>query len=63
MSSFTKEFEVIVAATLGKSLGPPILKWSNGSYFQENQELQTTCTLFMTCQIDFVNKELVPPLN
>ena len=61
--SFTKRFEIMVAATLGKNLGPPILKWSNNSYLQENQELKTTCTHSMTCQIDVVNKQLVPPLN
>ena len=36
---------------------------SNDSYLQENQEWYTTCTLSMTCQIDVVNKQLVPPLN
>ena len=33
-------------------------KWSNDSYLQENQVLQTTCTLSMTYQINFVNSNL-----
>ena len=37
--NFTKRFKIMVAATLGKNLGPPIPKRSNDSYFQENQEL------------------------
>ena len=53
----------MVAATLGKNLGPPMPKRSNDSYLQENQELYTTCTLSMTYQITVVNKQLVPPLN
>ena len=52
----------MVAATLGKNLGPPMPKRSNDSYLQENQELYTTCTLSMTYQINVVNKQLVPPL-
>ena len=53
----------MVTQTLGKILEPPIPKQSNESHVQENQEPQTTCTLSMTCEIDVVNKELVPPLN
>ena len=53
----------MVAATLGKNLGPPISKRSNDSYLQENQEPQTTWTLSVTCQIDIVNKQLVRPFN
>ena len=53
----------MVAATLEKNLGPPMPKRSNDSYHQENQELQTTRTLSITCQINAVNKQLVPPLN
>ena len=40
----------MVAATLGRNLGPPMPKWSNDSYLQEKQELETTCTLSITCQ-------------
>ena len=69
--SFTKRFEIVVAATLRKNLGFPMPKRSNNSYLQENEEhsLQCThtlfiqCTLSMTCKIDVVNKQLVPPLN
>ena len=53
----------MVAAALGKNLGSPMPKWSNDSYLQKNQELQTTCTLSMSCQINVANKHLVPPLN
>ena len=53
----------MVIATMGKNLGPPIPKWSDHSYLQENQELSTTCTLSMTDQINFVNRQLVSPLN
>ena len=53
----------MLAATLGKNLGPPAPKRGSDSYLQENQELQTTWTLSMTCQINVVNKQLVPPLN
>ena len=53
----------MVAATPGKNLGPPMPKRSNHSYLQENQELQTICTLSITCQINVVNKQLLPPLN
>ena len=53
----------MVAATLGKNLGPTIPKRSNESYLQENQEPETTCFLSMTCQGNVVNKQLVPPLN
>ena len=56
---FTKRFEIVVAATLGKILEPPMQKQSNGSHLQENQEPQTTRTLSMICQIDVVNKQLV----
>ena len=61
--NFTKRFEITVTATLGKNVGPPMTKWSNVSYLQENQELYTTCTLSMICQINVVNKELGPPLT
>ena len=37
--NFTKRFEIMVAATLGKILDPPMPKRSNDSYLQENQEL------------------------
>ena len=37
--NFTKRFEVMVAETLGKSLGSPMPKRDNYSYLQENQEL------------------------
>ena len=53
----------MLAATLGKNLGPPVPKRGSDSYLQENQELQTTWTLSMTCQINVVNKQLVPPLK
>ena len=52
----------MVAATLGKKLGPPMPKRSNDLYLQENQELQTTRTLSMVCQINVVNKQLIPSL-
>ena len=58
MPSFTKHFEVMVEATLGKTLGPPVPKLSNDSYHQENQELYTTCTLSMTFQTDVVKSNL-----
>ena len=51
----------MVAATLGKNLGPPMPKWSNDSCLQENQESQRAFTLSVTSQIDVVNKQLVPP--
>ena len=34
-----KRFEIMVAATLGKNLAPPMAKQNNDSYLQENQEL------------------------
>ena len=34
--SFTKRFEIMMAATLGKTLGTPMPKRSNDSYLQEN---------------------------
>ena len=52
-----------MAAALGENLEPPMPKRSKNSYLHENQELQTTCTLSMTSQIHFVNKELVSPHN
>ena len=54
-----------MAATLRKNLRPPMLKPNDDSCLQENQELQTTCTLTMTYQIDVVNKQIdvVSPLN
>ena len=58
-----KRFEIMVAATLGKNLGLPMPKRSNDSFLQENQELWTTGTLSMTCQINVVKKQLVPLLN
>ena len=60
MPRFTKCFEIMMAATLGKNLGPPMPKQSNDSYLQENQESQTTCTLPMNCQVYVVNNQLVP---
>ena len=45
------------------NLGPAMSKRDNDSNLQENQELQTTCPLSMTCQINVVNKQLAPPLN
>ena len=36
--SFTKRFEIMVAAALGKNLRPRMSKQSNDSYLQENQE-------------------------
>ena len=61
--SFTIHFEVMVAATLWKGLRPPMPKRSNDSYLQKNREPYRTYILSMTCQIDVVNKKLVPPLN
>ena len=61
--NFTKRFEIIVTATFGKNLGPPMPKRSNESYLQVNQDLQTTCNLSMICQINVVDKQLVPLLN
>ena len=52
-----------MAAALGENLEPPMPKRSKNSYLHENQEPQTTCTLSMTSQIHFVNKELVSPHN
>ena len=40
-----------------------MLKRSNDSYLQEHQELQTTCTLSTTYQINVANKQFVPPIN
>ena len=37
--NFIKRFEIMVAATLGKNLGPPMPKRSNDSYLQKKQEL------------------------
>ena len=48
----------MVAATLGKNLGPPMSNRSNDSYLQENQELQKI--LFQT---NVVKKQLIPLLN
>ena len=53
----------MAAAIFGKNLGPPMPQRGNESYLQENQELQTTCTFSMTCQINVVNKGFVSPLN
>ena len=53
----------MVAATPGKNLEPQMPKRSNDSYLHENQEPETTCTFSMTCLIDVVNKQLIPPLN
>ena len=61
--SFTKCFQIMVAASLGENLGLAMPKRSNDSYLQKNQELCTTCTLSTACQINVVNKQLVPPLN
>ena len=36
---------------------------SGDSCLQENQESTRTCTLSMTCQIDVVNKQRIPPLR
>ena len=63
MPRFTKCFEIMVATTLGKNLGPPMPKRSDDSCLQETKESQTTCTLPMNCQIYVVNKLLVPPLS
>ena len=38
-------------------------KRSYGAYLQENQEPLVAYTLSMSCEIDIVNKQLVPPLN
>ena len=38
MPRFTKFFNVMVAATLDKNLGPPMSKRKDDSYIQENQE-------------------------
>ena len=46
---------------LGNSLGSLMPKRSNDSYLQKNQELQTTCTFCMTCQVSVVNKQLILP--
>ena len=53
----------MVASTLEKNLGPPMPEQINDTFLQENQELQTTCTLSVTCPINVVNKQLVLPLN
>ena len=53
----------MVTANLGKNLGSSISKCSNDSYLQEHQELQTTCTLSTTCQINVANKQFAPPIN
>ena len=37
--NFIKCFEIMVAATLGKNLGPSMPKRGNDSYLPENQEL------------------------
>ena len=34
-----KCFEIMVVAILGKNLDPPMPKWINDLYIQENQEL------------------------
>ena len=51
----------MVAANLGNNLGSLMPKRSNDSYLQKNQELQTTCTFCMTCQVSVVNKQLILP--
>ena len=53
----------MVTANLGRNLGSPMPKRSNDSYLQEHQELQTTCTLSTTYQINVANKQFVPPIN
>ena len=58
LSSFPKHFEIMVPATLGKTLGPPMPKLSNDSNLQENPEPCTTCTLSRTCLIDVVKSNL-----
>ena len=63
MPRFTKCFEIMVEATHGKNLGPPMPEQSDDSGLHENEESWTTCALSMTCQIDVVNKQLAPPLN
>ena len=63
MPRFPKCFEIMLATTLAKNLGPPMPKRSDDSCLQENQEPWTTCTLPMNCQIYVVNKQLVPPLS
>ena len=47
----------MVAMTLGKKLELPMQKRSDDSVSRK------TCTLSMTCHIDVVNKQLVPPLS
>ena len=54
--NFTKLFEIMLAATFEKNLGPAMPKRGNDSNLQENQELQTTCPLSMTCQTNVVKK-------
>ena len=39
-----KRFEIMVGATLRKSLGFPIPKQSDDSYLLKNQEQEATCT-------------------
>ena len=56
--SFTKHFEIIVAATLGKTMGPPMPKLSNNTHLREKQEPYKTCTLSMTSQINVVKSNL-----
>ena len=63
MPSFTKRFEIMVAATLEKSLWPSMPKQSNGSCYQESQGPHRTCTLSMAYQTDVVNKQLVYQLS
>ena len=38
MPIFTKRFEIMVAAIIGKNLGSSMPERSNDSYLQENQE-------------------------
>ena len=62
MSSFTTRFEIMVAATLGKILGPQRPRQRNESYLWENQEPWTKCTLSMTYWTDVVSNNLFPHL-
>ena len=51
MPSLTKRFEIMVAATLRKKLGPSMLKHNDNSCLQKDQEPQATCTLLRPEQI------------
>ena len=40
----SNRYKFIMTPTRGKNLWPPSQKWNYGSYLQENQGLQTTCS-------------------